>query len=424
MQSLLENKQILAYHDRSDGGLLVSLCEMIFASHVGLKVYLDGLGKDPIQALFNEEAGAVVQVKADDIDEVLAIFAALKVPAFIIGEPDKSDELEISLEDQVIFRQNRIALQQWWSETSRKIESLSGNPDLAKQEFEQIADPAYKGLSALLSFDTKQDIAASFYELKTKPKLAILRHSSSHGHLEMAAAFHFAGFECVDISMQDLKEGQIDLADIKGLAICGGASYSDILGSGSGWAQTILLNPRLHDIFAEFFKRSDSFTLGVGNGCQLLSHLKEIIPGSSLWPSFERNLSEKFEARLSMVEIMPSKSILMEGMVGSKLPIVISHGFGRAKFLIDSTLEQLQSSKQSIMRYIDHIGNFTEKYPYNPNGSLGGLTGFCSEDGRVTAMMPHPERVFRSVQMSWFPQEWGAFSPWMRVFRNARVWVG
>jgi phosphoribosylformylglycinamidine (FGAM) synthase-like amidotransferase family enzyme len=424
MQTLLEKKQVLAYHDRSDGGLLVTLCEMAFASHVGVRVHLDGLGKDPIQALFNEELGAVIQIKADEVDEVLGVFSALKVQAIIIGEPDKNDELEISFEDQIIFRQSRVKLQKWWSKTSYKIEALSGNPELAKQEYEQIADPEHKGLSALLSFDPKEDVTAVFSQLQTKPKIAVLRHPSSHGHIEMAAAFHLAGFECIDITMQDLKEGQAALKEIKGLAICGGASYNDILGSGNGWAQTILLNPRLHDIFSEFFNRPDTFTFGVGNGCQLLSHLKDIIPGSGLWPSFERNLSEKFEARLSMVEIMPSKSILMTDMAGSKLPIVISHGFGRAKFVIDSTLEQMQSSKQSIMRYIDHMGNSTEKYPYNPNGSLGGVTGFCSEDGRVTAMMPHPERVFRSIQMSWFPQEWGAYSPWMRLFRNARIWVG
>jgi phosphoribosylformylglycinamidine synthase len=424
IQTLLENKQILSYHDRSDGGLFVTLCEMAFASHIGMKIFLDGLGKDPITALFNEEAGAVIQVKSDEVEEVLNMLAALKVPAIIIGELNKSDELEISLEDQVIFSQSRVGLQQMWSEMSYRIEALSGNPDLARQEFELIANPEHKGLSALLSFDPKLDVSAIFSELKIKPKIAILRHPSSHGHIEMAAAFHLAGFDCVDITMQDLKEGQATLKDIKGLAICGGASYSDILGSGNGWAQTILLNAKLHDIFAEFFSRPDTFTFGVGNGCQLLSHLKEIIPGSSLWPTFKRNRSEKFEARLSMVELMPSKSILMADMAGSKLPIAISHGFGRAKFMIDATLDQLQSTKQLVMRYIDHKGDATESYPYNPNGSIGGVTGFCSEDGRVTAMMPHPERVFRSIQMSWFPQEWGAFSPWMRLFKNARAWVG
>ncbi|MDO8953385.1 MAG: phosphoribosylformylglycinamidine synthase [Gammaproteobacteria bacterium] len=424
IQALLESKQILAYHDRSDGGLLVSLCEMAFASHIGIKVYLDGLGSDPIQALFNEELGAVIQIKSDEVDEVLGVFEALKVPAIIIGELNKADELEISLEDQVIYRQDRVKLQQWWSKTSYKIEALTGNPTLAKQEFEQIADPLHKGLSALLSFDPKEDVALAFANLGLKPKVAILRHASGHGHIEMAAAFHFAGFECVDITMQDLKEGKATLDNIRGLAICGGASYNDILGSGKGWAQTILLHSILRDIFTQFFNRPDTFTLGIGNGCQLLSYLKDIIPGSGLWPTFERNISEKFEARLSMVEITPSKSILMSGMAGSKLPIGIAHGFGRAKFVIDSTLDQLQASQQLTMRYIDHSGNPTDNYPYNPNGSLGGVTGFCSEDGRVTAMMPHPERVFRTTQMSWFPQEWGAYSPWMRLFRNARLWVG
>jgi len=355
---------------------------------------------------------------------VLGVFEALDVPAIIIGELNKNDEVEISLEDKVIYKETRVKLQQYWSEMSYRMEALTGNAKLAKLEFEQIANPDYKGLSALLSFDPKIDVAVAFSELALKPKVAILRHASSHGHIEMAAAFHLAGFECVDITMQDLKEGKASLTDVKGLAICGGASYNDILGSGSGWAQTILLNSKLKDLFSEFFARPDTFTLGVGNGCQLLSYLKEIIPGSSLWPTFERNLSEKFEARLSMVEIMPTKSILLEGMVGSKLPISISHGFGQAKFVIESTLDQLHAAKQFSMRYIDHTGTVAEAYPYNPNGSMGGITGFCSEDGRVTAMMPHPERVFRSVQMSWFPREWGAYSPWMRLFRNARVWVG
>ncbi|HPY41195.1 MAG TPA: phosphoribosylformylglycinamidine synthase subunit PurQ, partial [Thiolinea sp.] len=317
----------------------------------------------------------------------------------------------------------RTQLQQLWSETSYRIQALRDNAECAAQEFERLSDSKDPGLNVKLSFDQDKDIAAPFIQTGVRPSVAILREQGVNGQIEMAAAFDRAGFKAIDVHMTDIISGRVSLKNFKGLVACGGFSYGDVLGAGGGWAKTILLNSRARDEFAAFFARSDSFGLGVCNGCQMLSQLREMIPGAAHWPRFYRNASEQFEARLASVEVLESPSLFLQGMAGSILPIAVAHGEGRAVFDI-SNPEQVLAEGLVGLRYVNNYGQATEHYPENPNGSPIGITGLTTQDGRFTTMMPHPERVFRAVQHSWRPGEWLEDGPWLRMFRNARVWVG
>ncbi|GIX22481.1 MAG: phosphoribosylformylglycinamidine synthase [Gammaproteobacteria bacterium] len=411
---------LLAYHDRSDGGLFVTLCEMAFAGRCGVTVDLDTLGADEVvAALFNEELGAVVQYRLADEPAIEASIKrhGLESVCHVIGRPNTTDQVLLRADGETLYVEERAKLQRLWAETSYRMQALRDNPACAESEWNTHVEAENTGLYARLSFDPAENPAAPYVKKGVRPKVAILREQGVNGHYEMAAAFDRAGFEAVDVHMSDLLAGRVGLEDFKGLAACGGFSYGDVLGAGGGWAKTILYNAALRDAFAAFFARQDTFTLGVCNGCQMLSRLRELIPGSEGWPRFERNLSEQYEARLVEVEVLPSPSILFAGMAGSHLPVVVSHGEGRAVF------EAGPPDGRVVLRYVDPQGRPTERYPYNPNGSAGGVTGLCSADGRVTIMMPHPERVFRSVQLSWRPEEWGEDSPWLRLFLNARAWL-
>jgi phosphoribosylformylglycinamidine synthase len=317
----------------------------------------------------------------------------------------------------VIFSANRAELQQIWSEVSYRMQALRDNPDCAKQQFERIADDNDPGLSASLTYDLNDNIVAHLAH-GHRPKVAILREQGVNGHVEMAAAFDRAGFAAIDVHMTDIISGRVSLADFTGLVACGGFSYGDVLGAGGGWAKSILFNPKARDEFAAFFARQDTFGLGVCNGCQMMSGLKEIIPGAEHWPQFKRNLSEQFEARVAMVKIQASPSVLFKGMEGSMLPVVVAHGEGRAEFAGNP------SDAAVAVSYVDNYGNSTTAFPANPNGSPDGITGLTTTDGRFTIMMPHPERCFRAVQNSWHPADWQEDGAWLRMFRNARQWVG
>ena len=419
LNELRRQDLILAYHDRSDGGLFATLCEMAFAGRSGLTIDMDNLGQDPVRVLFNEELGVVLQTRRKDRSRILQIIqqAELEPMTHLLGQPNQSDQLVIRRGGEKRYVEQRAKLQHMWHETSFHMQSLRDNPQSASAEMTAIDSQENTGLDANLSFNPDEDIAAPYIAKGARPKVAILREQGVNGHMEMAAAFDRAGFAAVDVHMSDLQSARFDLQAFHGLAACGGFSYGDVLGAGGGWAKSILFNNELRDIFQVFFHREDTFGLGVCNGCQMLAHLKELIPGAAHWPAFLRNESEQFEARLSLVEIESSPSVLLQGMAGSQIPVVVSHGEGRAQF-------QDQGDKKYIaLRYIDPLGKPTTHYPYNPNGSTEGITGLCNADGRFTIMMPHPERVFRTVQMSWHPADWGEDSPWMRLFRNARAWV-
>lgn len=421
IQALNKENKLLAYHDRSDGGLFVTICEMAFAGHVGVSLHLDKLGDHDADALFNEELGAVVQIRNENVEAVLKAFvdAGLADACNLIGVLNDSDTIEIKRNSENIFERSRVELQQIWSETTYQMQSLRDNPQCAQEEFNLIADANDPGMHADLSFDLNKDIAAPYIAKGERPKMAILREQGVNGQIEMAAAFDRAGFSAIDVHMSDILSGRISLSDFKGLVACGGFSYGDVLGAGEGWAKTILFNSKARDEFSAFFNREDSFSLGVCNGCQMMANIKDLIPGAEQWPHFVRNNSEQFEARFSMVEVIDSPSIMLQGMSGSRMPIAVAHGEGRAEF---KSSEQVAKS-QTTLRFVDNYGKATETYPLNPNGSPQGLTGFTTSDGRATIMMPHPERVFRAVQNSWHPEEWQEDSPWMRMFRNARVWV-
>lgn len=426
IQTLNSDHLILAYHDRSDGGLFVTLCEMAFAGHTGISVLLNDLGDDVLPILFSEELGAVIQVRHSQTEDVLACLRehGLSRCSHVIGTLNAEDAVEFYFHHHKIFAEKRWVLQKIWSETSFQLQNLRDNPLCALEEFKQIEDKTDPGLSVVTTFDCDEDITAPYIHLGIKPPVAILREQGVNGHFEMAAAFHRAGFACHDIHMSDILSGRVTLANFKGLVACGGFSYGDVLGAGQGWAKTILYNHRAYEEFSAFFLNTDTFTLGVCNGCQMLSHLKEIIPGSSHWPHFLRNQSEQFEARFARVKIEKSPSIFFQGMEDSLIPIVVSHGEGRAVWSSPRDLMALNENQLIAMRFVDNYGNITEKYPANPNGSPEGVTALTTLDGRFTLMMPHPERVFRTVQHSWHPNVWGEDSPWMRMFRNARVWVG
>jgi phosphoribosylformylglycinamidine synthase len=371
--------------------------------------------------LFAEELGAVVQIRSAERARVLALLAdaGLAACAQRIGAPDGSDELTITRHGRVVFKEARIALQRAWSETTFQMQALRDNPQCAQQEYDRILDAADAGLTLALSFDPAQDTAAPFVQRGARPQVAILREQGVNGHVEMAAAFDRAGFCAVDVHMSDILSGRVSLAGFKGAIAGGGFSYGDVLGAGKGWARTILFNARARDEFSAFFARDDAFALGVCNGCQMMSALKSLIPGAQHWPRFERNRVEQFEARFTMVDLPPSPSLFFAGMAGSRIPVVVAHGEGLAVF--DSAAQQAQAL--IAMRYVDHAGQPTEAYPGNPNGSPAGITGVTTADGRFTIMMPHPERVFRTLQMSWHPAKLGEDSPWLRMFRNARTWV-
>ena len=424
VQQLASEGVLLAYHDRSDGGLFACVAEMAFASRCGLALDIgdlcDGSPASPIKALFSEELGAVIQVRRSRRNAVQAAFQTAGIAAALIGVPDRSDALKIAYRGEAIFNEKRVDLHRAWSETSYRMQALRDNPDCAKQEYDRLLDTTDKGLCVALTYDPAEDVAAPFIATGVRPRIAILREQGVNSQMEMAAAFDRAGFAAVDVHMSDILSGRVSLADFKGAVACGGFSYGDVLGAGKGWARTILFNPRARDEFSAFFGRSDTFALGVCNGCQMMSALKTLIPGAEAWPRFERNAVEQFEARFAMVGIAESPSLFFDGMAGSRMPIVVSHGEGRADF---DTAEQ-QAAARVTMRYLDNAGTPTQSYPQNPNGSPGGITGVTTADGRFTIMMPHPERVFRTVQMSWHPENLGEDSPWMRMFRNARKWVG
>ena len=433
---------ILAYHDRSDGGLFATLCEMAFAARCGLSIVLDtvcydpymndvdGLDKRPdtikgrlndrlFAGLFAEELGAVVQIRRADRSRVTASLRAAGVAYHFIGEPNDKDEIRLRRNARLVFSAPRSELLQAWSETSHRIARLRDDAECARQEFDALADAADPGLSVALAYDPSDDVAAPMIATGARPAIAILREQGVNSQAEMAAAFARAGFAPYDVHMSDLQSGRVDLARFHGVAACGGFSYGDVLGAGQGWAKSILFNPKLREAFEAFFGRADTFALGVCNGCQMMAHLGGIIPGAQHWPTFQRNRSEQFEARFVMTEVLESPSILLAGMAGSRMPIVVSHGEGQAVFRDPAD----RGRALAALRFVDNRGAPTEAYPFNPNGSPAGVTGFTTADGRFTIMMPHPERTFRSVQMSWYPAELGEDSPWMRMFRNARRWL-
>lgn len=429
IQGLNADGHLLAYHDRSDGGLMATVAEMAFAGHCGLDLRLDALAdsrEELIAVLFNEELGAVIQVHEGATPEVLAQFSAagLEDCVAVIGQPVNGADIELSFNGERVFADQRRNLQRIWSETSYRIQRMRDNVDCADQEFDGLLEEDNPGLSVKLSFDVNEDIAAPYIKKGVRPQVAILREQGVNGQVEMAAAFDRAGFAAVDVHMSDILSGRVSLEQFKGLVACGGFSYGDVLGAGEGWAKSILFNARAREGFQAFFERKDSFALGVCNGCQMMSNLHELIPGTEFWPHFVRNRSEQFEARVAMVQVQESQSIFLQGMAGSRLPIAIAHGEGHAEFESEEALLEADLSGTVAMRFVDNYGKVTESYPANPNGSPRGITGLTSRDGRVTIMMPHPERVFRAVQNSWRPDEWEENGGWMRMFRNARVWVG
>ncbi|MCL7650543.1 phosphoribosylformylglycinamidine synthase, partial [Klebsiella pneumoniae] len=426
MQALVAQRKLLAYHDRSDGGLLVTLAEMAFTGHCGVEADIAALGDDHLAALFNEELGAVIQVRAADREAVEAILAVngLADCVHYLGKAVEGDRFVLTAGGQTVFSESRTTLRMWWAETTWQMQRLRDNPACADQEHEAKANDADPGLNVKLSFDINEDVAAPYIATGARPKGAVLREQGVNSHVEMAAAFHRAGFDAIDVHMSDLLAGRTGLGDFHALVACGGFSYGDVLGAGEGWAKSILFNERVRDEFATFFHRPQTLALGVCNGCQMMSNLRELIPGSDLWPRFVRNQSDRFEARFSLVEVTQSPSLLLEGMVGSRMPIAVSHGEGQVEVRDSAHLAQLESKGLVALRFVDNFGKVTETYPANPNGSPNGITAVTSESGRATIMMPHPERVFRTVSNSWHPENWGEDSPWMRIFRNARKQLG
>jgi phosphoribosylformylglycinamidine synthase len=425
MQELVEKELISAYHDRSDGGLFVTITEMAFAGKAGVEIDITGLGKDAASTLFSEELGAVIQVSDNAKEAVLALAAKYELSQLIhtIGTVSDNDQIAFFNEGSCIVKNTRTYFRQLWSSTTFAMQTLRDNPTCAQQEHDAKSDPQNPGLHSFLKFDVNKDVTAPFINVGAKPEIAILREQGVNSHVEMAAAFHRAGFTPIDVHMSDMLAGR-NLDNFAGLVACGGFSYGDVLGAGEGWAKSILFNARVKATFQAFFERNTTFSLGVCNGCQMLSNLKSLIPGAQHWPHFVTNQSERFEARVAMVEVADSPSVLLAGMQGSRLPIAVSHGEGRAEFTVDNQISTLKNDNQIALRYVDNYGRVTNDYPANPNGSEQGITGLTSLDGRSTIMMPHPERVFRTVSNSWHPEEWKEDGPWMRMFRNARVFVG
>ncbi|MDN3652090.1 phosphoribosylformylglycinamidine synthase [Thalassotalea ponticola] len=430
IQHLVRDEKLLAYHDRSDGGLFTTVAEMAFAGHTGVDIDISKLAGDNLSVLFNEELGAVIQIREDDVDAIHAIIEQYGLMECFtdIGRINNEDVIRFTRDGEEVLANTRTYYRTVWAETTFKMQSMRDNPECAEQEHAQKFDTEDPGLNAHLTFDINEDIVADLIAkdatAESNPKVAILREQGVNSHVEMAAAFDRAGFITVDVHMSDILGGRVDLANFKGLVACGGFSYGDVLGAGEGWAKSILFNDQAREMFKTFFHRADTFSLGVCNGCQMLSNLKEIIPGSDHWPHFVQNRSERFEARFSLVEIQESPSIFFKGMEGSRMPIAVSHGEGRAEFASEDAIGAANDSGTVSMRYVNNYGDVTETYPANPNGSPDGITSLTTTDGRVTIMMPHPERVFRTVANSWHPDEWLEDSPWVRMFRNARKFVG
>jgi phosphoribosylformylglycinamidine synthase len=425
IQRLRQAGRILAYHDRSDGGLFAAVCEMMFAGRTGASLRLDSAlrGKSALEFLFNEELGAVLQVREGDVAEVTRAFASAGLGELcrVIGGVGGERKLRIADRSGVLFDESLVELRRAWSETSFRLQQLRDNPDCARQEYERLLDEADPGLHAALTFDPREDVAAP-YVARGRPRIAILREQGVNGQVEMAAAFDRAGFTAVDVHMSDIVSGRASLKDFRGFAACGGFSYGDVLGAGEGWAKSVLFNARARAEFEAFFRRADTFALGVCNGCQMMGNLRELIPGAEAWPHFVRNRSEQFEARFVMLEVQRSPSILLAGMAGSRMPIAVAHGEGYCEFRDPAA--RAAAEALVALRFVDNRGAPTEAYPCNPNGSPGGITGLTTPDGRFTIIMPHPERVFRAVQHSWRPGDWGEEGPWLRMFRNARRWCG
>jgi len=430
MQTLVRDEKLIAYHDRSDGGLFTSVVEMAFAGHTGVDIDISALAGTDLEVLFNEELGAVIQIRESDVDAIHAVFAqhGIEDCCTDIGRINNEDTIRFSRDGKVALENSRTYYRTTWAQTTYKMQSMRDNPECAQQEHDVKFDTEDPGLNTELTFDINEDIVAKLIAqdaLKgSNPKIAILREQGVNSHVEMAAAFDRAGFVAIDVHMSDILSGRTDLADFNGLVACGGFSYGDVLGAGEGWAKSILFNKNAKAMFKTFFERESTFTLGVCNGCQMLSNLKEIIPGSDAWPHFVQNKSERFEARFSLVEIQESPSVLFKGMAGSLMPIAVSHGEGHAEFSSEEAIGEANDSGTVSMRYVDNYGQVTETYPANPNGSPDGITALTTTDGRVTIMMPHPERVFRTVANSWHPDEWQEDSPWVRMFRNARAFIG
>jgi phosphoribosylformylglycinamidine synthase len=446
IQQLNADGKLLAYHDRSDGGLFATLCEMAFAGRSGVSVNLDiltleaGHGADwgdaknwagqvaerrneqTLGALFNEELGAVIQVRADQKSLVMNVLREHNLGAcsHIIGKPNERGVIEFTRDAKVVYSEARSTLHRVWSDTSWRIARLRDNPACADAEYDRLLDDSDPGITPKITFDASENVAAPFLASGLRPRVAILREQGVNSHIETAWVMHQAGFTAVDVHMSDLIAGRAKLDDFQGIIAVGGFSYGDVLGAGEGWAKTILFNAQLAEQFARFFNRGDTFGLGVCNGCQMMSNLKAIIPGAHAWPKFTRNKSEQFEARFAMVEVLDSPSIFFGGMAGTQTAIAIAHGEGFADFSQTGDIGAVVKA----MRFVDNRGAATEAYPFNPNGSPQGLTAVTTADGRFSVMMPHAERVFRSVQQSWHPDAWGEDSPWMRMFRNARQWVG
>jgi phosphoribosylformylglycinamidine synthase len=436
VQSLIDEGLLLAYHDRSDGGLFVTAAEMAFAGRRGVRLELVE-GEDPAAALFNEEIGALLQIRTIDIDTVRSVFDKAGIGDCVrdVGAPIDGDDFEVRWRAEgdteldhtasealhalgPIYQESLGVLEATWSELTFRMQERRDDPESARQQYQAILDRQDPGLN----FHVPYEFGAAALITSQRPRVAILREQGINGQLEMAAAFDAAGHESVDVTMTDLLAGRADLADFAGLAACGGFSYGDVLGAGAGWARTILFHEELRAMFSTFFERGDTFALGVCNGCQMMSLLGDVIPGAEHWPRFLRNRSEQFEARLSTVEILDSDSVLLRGMAGARIPVPVAHGEGRVEFGDDGDMAKLQHSGRIAARYVDNRGAVASRYPDNPNGSPGGLTAMTAAGGRVTIMMPHPERVFRTVQLSWRPPEWQGrqFSPWLKMFENAR----
>ncbi len=419
---LVRDGVVLACHDRSDGGLFVTVCEMMFCSRVGVTLRLDAL-PDLLPTLFAEELGWVLQAAVADLPRIEEAFAAAGIPDVLrlIGTPTPAQVMRIEAAGVPVWERDRASLQQAWSETTLHMQGLRDHPECAREEFDRIADPDDRGLGVKLTFDPATDVAAPYVARGARPIMAILREQGVNGHLEMAAAFDRAGFDTRDVHMSDIVDGRVTLDGFRGFAACGGFSYGDVLGAGEGWAKSILYNARAREQFAAFFARPNVFALGVCNGCQMMSNLRTMIPGAAHWPRFVRNRSEQFEARLVTVEVPASPSLFFADMAGSRIPVVVSHGEGYAEFADDAHLARAR--ELVTMRFTEGLRGIAARYPANPNGSPEGITGLTTADGRFTILMPHPERVFRTVQNSWHPRGWGEDAPWARMFRNARRWV-
>jgi phosphoribosylformylglycinamidine synthase len=451
IRALAQSGVLLAYHDRSDGGLLATIAEMAFAGHTGVSLNIDMLCYDQnaqdwdayniraaqvavqrneltLKALFSEEAGAVIQVPTTERDAVMQVLraAGLSTHSHVIGSTNTTDTIEVFRDGNRIWSRPRSELGALWSEVSYRIASRRDNPACARAEFDMWTDASDPGMKPVVQFDPQDDLAAPYIGKGARPRIAILREQGCNSQVEMAWAFDRAGFEAVDVHMTDLQTGVADLSTFKGLVAVGGFSYGDTLGAGEGWARSILFNTKLSDQFANYFARRDTFGLGVCNGCQMMAALAKMIPGAEHWPRFTRNQSEKYEARFSLVEVLESPSLFFKGMAGAMIPVAVAHGEGYANFSQQGNAQ----AALAALRFVDNRGTATELYPFNPNGSPGGLTSVTTADGRFTILMPHPERVTRNVMMSWAPASWGpndskgAFTPWMRFFQNARVAIG